>query len=173
MIDDLPTRLSIWIAIGGYGISTIYRLADRLPPARVLLTVGLVAYLVHILFAFHLHYQWSHGVALQQTVAQTKEVTGIDTQAGLYVNYLFTLIWAGEVGWWWIVGDRRYQARRRRWDIAVHGIFLFMIVNGAIVFATGPARWLAIAVLIAVCAAIWVSYRGRPTGRSWGQRRSP
>ena len=47
---------------------------------------------------------------------------------------------------------------------AVRGAFIFMIVNGAVVFVDGPGRWLGIAI-VAALIAIWRA-DGRANGRS-------
>ena len=77
------------------------------------------------------------------------------------MNYVFTVLWAGEALWWrvWPAG---YARRAPAWTPAVRAAFLFMIVNGAVVFVDGPGRWLGIAV-VAVLIAIW-----RADGRANG-----
>ena len=92
-------------------------------------------------------------MAYADTARQTAEFAGWNWGGGLYVNYLFTLVWAGELIWWWV--SPTTFARRPRWiDRGVRGFFMFMIFNGAVVFAHSPMRWYGV-VLCAVLAVAW------------------
>lgn len=65
---------------------------------------------------------------------------------GVYFNYLFLLLWAVDVSWWWFspVG---YLQRRRWISVSIQVFFLFVMINGAIVFVRGPTRWVSILAL--------------------------
>ena len=89
-------------------------------------------------------------MAAQSTMEQTESTTGIKTNVGIYVNYFFTLVWAIDASIWWLGGLKRYAQRRWIHPALLHGFFVFMIFNGAIVFASGPARYLGIVVLLVV-----------------------
>ena len=159
MLGDLLTRATIWLSLGGYTVS--FCLQTRRHPGRIALAAwlfGATAFVLHTLFAFHFFYQWSHSVALAETARQTKELTGFDSGSGLYLNYAFGLIWLADAIWWLQVGDE--YSRRPRWlTFSLHAFFWFMIVNGAIVFGTGPVRVFGIALVAAMLFALWGSAR--------------
>ncbi len=68
------------------------------------------------------------------------------------MNYFFSVLWIGE-GLWWQLLPAGHARRAPAWTPFVRGAFLFMIVNGAVVFVSGPRRLLGIAV---VAALIWI-----------------
>lgn len=159
-VGEFLTRAFVWIALLGYTV-TFARQCWRKPPqiTRRWWTLGAMAFVLHVAFAFHVFHNWSHSAALLETARQTKELTGFESGSGLYLNYAFTLIWVINVVWWHKVGHEAY-VRRATWIPAVvHLFFMFMIVNGAIVFGKGPVRWYG-GVLVAMMLAALVM-RGR------------
>ena len=120
-----------------------------------------MCYLVHVYFAFENHHHWSHLEAFESTRVETLAQTGIDSGFGLYVNYLFSLVWLVDTIYWWFVGDEAYSKRAWRWSISLHIFFLFMIFNGAIVFATGPARWIGAVVFLVGILCLAKTTNGR------------
>jgi hypothetical protein len=154
---ELLTRLAIWLALG------LYVAAQATGPSRLgrwFSAGGWVLFAVHVAFAFQVHYGWSHATALRETAAQTEVMTGVRTGSGLYVNYLFGLVWLAEVSWW-ACGETSYLTRPRWVELAVRAFFLFMILNGAVVFVDGPQRWIGLA-LVAVLLYAW-----RRSTRRW------
>ena len=150
--------LTIWAALVLYVAGEHGR--TRRPPAtwaRPVWLLGALAYLTHVAAAFGIHHDWSHAAAYAYTAARTAALVGLDWGGGLWVNYAFTAIWAGE-GLWWRFRPARYARRPRAWRTAVRGVFLFMIANGAVIFVSGPRRLLGIAVLAAL---LWIWRRGR------------
>ena len=117
--------------------------------SRAAWTVGALLALVHALFAFGVFYAWSHERARVSTMRQTAALTGVTFAAGIYINYLFLLIWLGDAGWWWL-SPRSYAMRPRAVTLAVHGFIFFIMVNGAVVFADGVARIVGVASTSAV-----------------------
>jgi hypothetical protein len=88
---------------------------------------------------------------------QTGEMTGVHWGGGIFLNYLFTLAWIGDALWWWIAPAsfaRRSRIVSRTW----HGFALFMVFNGAVVFAHGPVRWLGMAMCLTL-VLLWLRYR--------------
>ncbi len=119
--------------------------------ARAIWTVGAGAIIVHAVAVFHYVHHWSHDAAIAHTARQTAALTGLNWGGGLYVNYAFIALWVGDAMLWW--RDRsRYERRSIAWRDALLAIFVFMFVNGGIVFAHGPARAVG---LIAVGVALW------------------
>ena len=160
-MGDLLTRVTIWLALGLYAAAQVGR---RRPAARTsgaglwLLMLGCGLYLAHVALAFQVHHLWSHAAAVAHTAAQTQALVGWNWGGGIYINYLFSTLWVGETAWWWL-SPERYGNRSRGVELAVRGFFLFMIVNGAVVFVHGPQRWLGVAI-VAVLLGAW-----RPTRR--------
>ena len=107
---------TIWtvrFALVCYGASVWMQL--RAPPghrrsARLLWTIGCLAYLAHVAAAFHFEHDWSHDHAWAHTAQRTWALTGWDWGGGLWVNYAFTLLWSADAAWWW-AGPRSHQAR--------------------------------------------------------------
>src|SRR5687767_9943408 len=99
------TRWTVRGALGLYVVTAVLRLADReRRAARVVWTVGCVLFLAHVACAFHFAHGWSHADAYRQTARQTRELFGLDWGGGLYLNYLFTLAWVVDAGYWWAGG---------------------------------------------------------------------
>ncbi|HMV46624.1 MAG TPA: hypothetical protein PLD20_12255 [Blastocatellia bacterium] len=156
---ELPTRLTIWIAIGGYMVSTVGILLRRSSlvwqaRARWSATVGCAALALHIVCALHFYHDWSQASAYREVERQTAEVTGAAWGGGLFINYAFLALWMADVVWWWR-GLEPY--RRRHWLItaAWHGLFVFMFFNATVVFKTGWVRWLG----AALCAMLFLLWR--------------
>jgi len=65
--------------------------------------------------------------------------------SGLYLNYVFTVVWVADAAWW-LLSAASY-ARRPRWiNATVHGFMAFMFFNATVVFGKGATRWLGAAV---------------------------
>jgi hypothetical protein len=122
--------------------------------SRIAWSLGALLALVHASVAFAVFYDWSHDAARLATIRQTEALTGITFAGGIYVNYLFLLVWLGDAVWWW-VSPRSRAARARAVTLAVHGFIFFIMVNGAVVFADGLARLLGVAA-VAVVTVAWL-----------------
>jgi len=130
---------------------------DRDRAARMMWTAGVVLLWAHTLAAFHVVHGWSHQAAAAETARQTAELTGMSWSGGLFVNYAFLAVWAADAAWWWAAPDS-YRRRPSAIQTALFVFFLFMFVNGAIVFADGAMRILGAA---AVTVVLWSWYRSR------------
>ncbi len=148
-MDDLLTRVTIWLALGLFAAAQVTRQRSATPTNGAgvgLMIVGWGLYLGHVALAFNTHYGWSHAAAYAETAAQTEALTGWGWGGGLYVNYLFGAVWGVELCWWrWAPAS--YERRAPRMELAMRAFFLFMIVNGAVVFVDGPQRWLGVAIV--------------------------
>ncbi len=110
--------------------------------------------IVHAVAVFHYIHHWSQDEALAHTARQTAALTGLHWGGGLYVNYAFISLWAGDAALWW--RDRAsYEGRSAVSRDILLAIFVFMFVNGGIVFAHGPARAIG---LISVGIVIWARF---------------
>jgi hypothetical protein len=146
LTGDLLTRATIWLAMLSWTGGIVSGAGGRARFSRGLWTVGLLIYAFHICFAYSEFHQWSHFVAWESTARDTLEMTGMDSGVGLLVNYAFALVLAIDV-------FRQWQKGRRKGAGWIDGLVIFMIVNGAIIFGSGPVRWFG-AGLIAVI--LWV-----------------
>jgi hypothetical protein len=129
--------------------------------ARGLYTAGLALALAHVAAAFAFVYAWSHDAAIDGTAQQTAAVIGIRWGGGIFVNYLFLALWAGDAWHWWAVPDGHARRSRRRETLRL-AFFLFMFINGTIVFAGPAARAVGIPATAAVVAAWLLAARRQP-----------
>ena len=153
---ELLTRWTVRLALLLYAMTLALRIAQphRNAAARLLWTAGCGLFLAHVVYAFHFFHGWSHQHAYDETARQTRAVTGVDSGDGLYLNYLFTLVWAADVAMWWLGGQEAYERRPRWVDVTLHVFMAFMVVNGAVVFASGATRWSAVVVAVALAALL-------------------
>ena len=153
------TRSAVWLALLLYVIAECVTAARRggEPHATVrwLNTLGCIAFLAHVAFAFHFYHSWSHREAYAHTARQTAEWFGWNWGGGLYFNYAFALLWLGEVVWSW-ASPIGHRARPMWMTVLVRGIFLFMIFNGAVVFAHGAGRWLGLVLCLTLAGSWWL-----------------
>ena len=153
----LLTRVTIWLALIAYALGAVRQLlargrAEQLTQARWFWTVGCGFYVAHVVGAFGAYHSWSHAAAYEATAMQTHETVGLRWGGGIYFNYIFGLLWLGDVGWWWLAPASHRQ--RPPWVNALWcGFFLFMVINGAIVFGRGPVRWLGILICLVLLGA--------------------
>jgi hypothetical protein len=139
----LAASLAIRLTAGS--VPTIRRL--RLAAALFLWLVGCLLQVVHVASAMGFYHDWSHAAAYAHTAKLTAEMTGWNSGFGLYLNYLFTVLWITESAWWLI--DRVSYERRSAWiDGPVLGFMAFLAVNGAIVFAPPATRLVAGAITL-------------------------
>jgi hypothetical protein len=166
-MGPLLTDWTIRCSLALYAAVTIgcaLRLSSFGRAAKYLWAAGSLLLLAHLAAAFHFYHQWSHLSALQHTAAETRRLLGVPVAAGLYVNYLFAVVWLADSAWWLHRGQQYWD--RPRWaQWLVHGFLFFIAFNGAVVFAEGPVRWVGIAVTVALAAALswrlWRTAEGR------------
>jgi hypothetical protein len=115
--------------------------------ARWCWTLGWAAFLVHVGVAFHFAHHWSHAEAVEHV----RERSGVGE--GVFVSYLFTLVWTMDVAWWWL-RPAGYAMRPRWIDVGLHGFMVFMVFMATVVYEDGATRW-AGAVGCALLALRW------------------
>jgi hypothetical protein len=130
--------------------------ADRW--ARTAWTVAILLAAIHVGLAFHFVYGWNHETAVVETARQAADRFGVGWRGSIYVNYVFLAIWLADVCWWW-AAPASHGSRSIRFEIARLATFVFMFVNGAIIFASGIGRLAGIA---AVAAVLLASPASRP-----------
>ena len=165
---ELLTRLTVWLALGGYALGAAMLLGARgrapwLAGARWAWTVGCAFFLAHVVCAFTFFHGWSHDAAYRETARQTAEMTGVRWGGGIFLNYLFAAAWLGDVLWSWLAPSA-FAHRSPRLTAAWHGFFFFMVFNGTIVFGKGPVRWLGAVICAGLAALWWTMRRSRSAG---------
>jgi hypothetical protein len=156
---EFLTKATIWMALIAYAIGASMLLLARgrerwLCRARVVWTIGCVFFVAHVVCAFAYFHGWSHAAAYDETARQTAEMTGVHSGAGLYLNYLFGVVWGIDVIVWWVNPSR--VVRRPRWLTGLwQGFFFFMVFNGAVLFGKGAVRWLGAGICGVLAWAIW------------------
>jgi hypothetical protein len=117
--------------------------------ARAIWTIGVALALLHVVMAFQFVYAWNHEAAVAATVQQAADRFGWGWRGGIYVNYVFLALWCADVCWWWMAPTS--HGSRPRWlETTRLALFLFMFVNGAVVFASGVGRFVGVASVMLV-----------------------
>ena len=113
--------------------------------------LGLSAFAVHVWTAFDGFYSWDFSVALDETVRLTEAVTGWRSSVGLWVNFAFLAVLTADLGLRILKKGGVCKTQNRILEILV----IFMIINGAVIFAIGPVRWFGSGLLLGLAAVIW------------------
>ena len=130
--------VTAWVAAALWfvGSAMLLRVGSRW--ARRVWAVGCVAFFVHSALAFHVVHGWSHAAAFDHV----ERDSGFG--AGIFVNYLFGLVWATDSIWIWV--SQRSYWNRPRWVLwTVHGFLAFVVFNATVVYAATSMRWAALA----------------------------
>ena len=150
---DLLLRATAWLSLAAWVASeAILSTARprREERARASFTFGALALLLHTGLALHWRHAWSQADAMREIARQSAEVTGIAFGSGLFVNYAFVAFWLAEAVAWWF-RPSRFLARSAGARWASRAVYVFMFVNGAIVFGHGPVRVFGTIAILAVC----------------------
>ncbi|MBX9790983.1 MAG: hypothetical protein K2Y37_18850 [Pirellulales bacterium] len=161
-VGDTLTRNTVRLSLAWYAVALLSVM--RLSPAdwsattakghwaRWCWTWALACFWVHLAMAFHYYHHWSHADAFERT----RRVSGLGE--GLYISYLFTLLWTIDVLWWWIA-PQGYRARSAWIDRLLHAFMLFIVFNSMVVFETGPIRWAGLAMFVLLTLACTAARR--------------
>ena len=125
---------------------------------RGLWTVGCLLLCAHVTCAFAFYHHWSHDDAYLRTARETASTVGINWGGGIYFNYLFVLLWAFDVAWWWW-SPASYRARSRAYSGLLNAYLAFIAFNATVVFEHGAVRYSGAVVTLAL---VWLL---RPTSR--------
>lgn len=155
---ELLTRWTVRVALACYFAALMVRSrpsrrTDQVNLARFLWTIGLIAFLLHLISAFHFYHDWSHDHAYAVTAEQTKEAIGLNWGGGIYVNHVFAIVWLCDVLWWWIT-PAGYECRPRWIEWAIQGFMAFIAFNATVVFGHGTIRWFGVGATV-VLVALW------------------
>jgi len=160
------TQWTIRLALLCLWLMLAARLAPGLVPigekgTRWIWTIGGVLFLGHIASGMHFYHHWSHQHAYDETARQTGQMIGIAWGGGIYFNHLMAVLWVGDLLWMW--GNPAGYWSRPRWiNLLLFGFFLFIAINGTIVFKEGPIRWVS---LLLVIILVLVTVLGRLTSK--------
>jgi len=143
-LGDTITRNTVRLSLSWYLAALLLMLGSRPSDWSALTKRGLImrwcwtwamlSFLVHLAMAFHYYHHWSHADAFERT----RQVSG--TGEGIYVSYLFTWLWLGDVLWWWL-NPSSYSRRAVAIGRTLHTFMLFIVFNGTVVYETGVIRW--------------------------------
>ncbi|MGE3509605.1 MAG: hypothetical protein AB7N65_12060 [Vicinamibacterales bacterium] len=155
-------------AVGEIGIRSSRRRERPAPESSVAVwrwarrfwTVGVVLALVHAWLAFEYVYDWSHTVAADETLRLATSRIGVGWAGGIYVNYVFLAVWMADVCWWWL-SPASHAGRGRRLETSRRAFFLFMFLNGSVVFASGASRIIGAIAVGSVLAGSVYTWRVR------------
>jgi hypothetical protein len=155
---------SIRLALIGYFGSLALRLEPAWPRgwrrARAAWTAGCLLYVLHVLAAFHFAHAWRHAASYEHTARQTQAFTGVAWGGGLWLNHLFTVVWATDAVWWWLA-PQAYLDRPRWLTLSIHAWLAFIAFNATVVFGQGPLRWLSAAAWMSLAILAFLSLRRR------------
>lgn len=157
--EELLTRWTIRLALACYVAVLASQVAMPVEHrrwqalARYLWTVGCLFFLFHVACAFQFYHHWSNTAAVEDTARQTKDLMGWAFGEGIYISYLFTVLWVADVLWSWI-SPASYWSRPRVLSYVIHGFMLFIVFNGAIVFEGGVTRWSGIAACLGLAGLL-------------------
>ena len=159
--------LTIWAALVLFAAGEAGRRAGRAGVAvawawRASL-IGLCLAAAHVVLAFDVRHDWRHTSAVRETARQTAVVYGLDWGGGVYVNDAFLGVWALDL-WRWRAAARRGAPRSRVSIWLARAFYFIVILNGAVIFASGWRRGLGL-VLVAWLVAWLVA--------AWRPRRDP
>jgi len=159
-LGELLTSWTIRIALACYAAAWAVRISGPASQRRWrwwrwLSTLGCAAFAGHVIAAFEFYHHWSHSHAVADTARQTREMIGLEFGEGIFFSYAFGVAWLLDVAWSWLAPDS-YRRQRLAATVALHGYLIFIALNGAAVFKSGPIRWITLAVAVALAAwAIW------------------
>ena len=107
--------------------------------ARLAWTMGAALCALHMAIAFVVVHGASREAMVAATARQTAAVYGLDWGGGAYVNVLFLIAWIAEAAWWQASPGTYRQ--RPAWTVwALRAFYFVVILNGAVIFASGPGR---------------------------------
>ncbi|MDB4657573.1 hypothetical protein OAE61_05570 [Verrucomicrobiales bacterium] len=150
---QLISKIAIWAAMFGWvvAMATRYCVPQKRRIANGWWLFALIVFAIHIVTAFHGFYEWSIRTALDETARLTEDLTGWSSSVGLWVNFAFFAALAADFA----MRIFREGGVCKTQNRVVQVLVIFMIVNGAIIFADGPVRCFGISLLVGLVVVIW------------------
>lgn len=116
--------------------------------------VGALLALGHSLGSLITFHHGNQAEALESTAQQTQALLGFRFGAGLYVNYVFVVVWLLDATL--RLGVRnKYERFPNAYFYCVHGFLIFIAINGAIVFKAGLVRVIGILSVLLLSVMAW------------------
>jgi hypothetical protein len=164
-LEELLTRWTIRLSLLLYAATLAAILIGRSRPAvlreaRLTWTAGCIVLWLHLAAAFHFYHGWSHQAAYEATARDTQATIGWAFGGGVYINYLFAVVWTVDATYWWVAGSQAYFRRPRWLGVLVHGFLLFIALNATVTFADSALRWTAAAILVGLAILALARVRG-------------
>ena len=129
--------------------------AKATSPAFALLWFsGALLALAHSIGAMMTFHHGSQLAAFESTAQQTEQLLGFRFGAGLYVNYLFVVVWLADAACRLLL-PKRYPGFPNWYRYGVTGFLVFIAINGAIVFQAGWTRYAGIGCLLFLGGLAW------------------
>jgi hypothetical protein len=116
-----------------------------------------LAHSVGAMITFH------HGnqlAAFESTAKQTEQLLGFRFGAGLYVNYLFVIVWLADAAIRLLL-PKHYPDFPNWYRYGVTGFLVFIAINGAIVFQASWTRYVGIGCLLFLGTLAWTAQSKR------------
>lgn len=163
-LGELLTHRSIRLALACIVGTFAIRIANRehwgrdTQFSKALWTLGCGFFVAHVVFAFQFYHHWSHAHAFKVTADRTREQLGVPLGEGIYVSYVFTLLWIAEVILMWSL-PKWYDNRPRWLYWSVSAFMAFIAFNGAVVFEDGITRPLGIVATLGLASLGFFAWR--------------
>ena len=117
--------------------------------ANLVYAVGAFIMAIHIVCSYGIAHEWSHQAALDHTANETLDVVGVAVPHGVYVNFLFLIVYVANGVWRFRLG----ASRMRRPQVVAIAIDCFLdaiVLMATVVFETGWIRWVMIGFVLAI-----------------------
>ena len=129
-------------------------------PDRTYSRFWLAAWLLcvlHVFCAFHFRHHWNHAAAIEHTAQMTERVVGLYWGGGLYINYIFLILWGISA----VFTSGFGVILPTGIDRSLHAFTAFMMFNATAVF--GPVWWW-IPAFLAVTTVVYGIMKTRRSG---------
>jgi hypothetical protein len=160
-VEELITRWTVRLSLLLYAATLAALLVGRSRPsilreARLTWTAGCLLLWLHLAAAFHFYHHWSHEAAYEVTARETKAAIGWAFGGGVYINYVFALVWTVDTVRWWSMVPQAYLGRARLPNAILHGFLLFMVFNATVIFVDGATRNVSAVILVALAMLAFI-----------------
>jgi len=136
----------VWISLAAWFVGAVARFGTSGAAHRWYAwcwVIGSVAMWVHIVGSYAVVHGWSHAAAIEATAAESERVTGIRAGWGVYVNFVFAILWSA----YSVILVRRSSVPTRS-DAMVFWFIAAMVSMSTVVFEQGWVRWIGIAAIL-------------------------